>query len=253
MPCWWCVCTSDHQSLSTHTPTQTHTHKSDFYETHAFNTRMQVHGHARTHTLVWSHTCFLSLMSPVLWQGTNQSWVQKFKGVRDCLVRFSLCYWSHFTGIIAKLSHKPRDGDGLKVDDWERRQGDIHCNLSPPPTPSHPHRLHQPPPNMQRNPMTLKVRTEAGVFGADRMRPINLNLRYLAVKETLLAEIRSVFFIVCFVLFCFSRLFAFLLQPSYCMSDCLKVCCHLLFFQIDEKDTGERTPPDSTSQSVWET
>lgn len=105
----------------THTPTQTHTHKSDFYKTHAFNTRMQVHGHAHTHTHIWSHTCFLSLMSPVLWQGTNQSWVQKFKGVRDCLVRFSLCYWSHFTGIIAKLSHKPRDGDGLKVDDWERR------------------------------------------------------------------------------------------------------------------------------------
>lgn len=50
--------------------------------------------------------------------------------------------------------------------------------------------------------MTLKVRTEAGVFGADRMRPINLNLRYLAVKETLLAEIRSVFFLL-FVLFCF--------------------------------------------------
>lgn len=104
-----------------HTHLRKHTHKSDFYETHAFNTRMQVRGHARTHTHVWSHTCFLSLMSPVLWQGTNQSWVQKFKGVRDCLVRFSLCYWSHFTGIIAKLSHKPRDGDGLKVDDWERR------------------------------------------------------------------------------------------------------------------------------------
>lgn len=48
--------------------------------------------------------------------------------------------------------------------------------------------------------MTLKVRTEAGVFGADRMRPINLNLRYLAVKETLLAEIRGVFF---YCLFCF--------------------------------------------------
>lgn len=43
-------------------------------------------------------------------------------------------YWSHFTGIIANLSHKPWDGDGLKVDDWERRQDDIHCNLSP-----HPH------------------------------------------------------------------------------------------------------------------
>lgn len=55
---------------------------------------------------------------------------------------------------------------------------------------------------MQGNPMTLKVRTEAGVFGADRMRPINLNLRYLAVKETLLAEIRSGFFLL-FVLFCF--------------------------------------------------
>lgn len=58
--------------------------------------------------------------------------------------------------------------------------------------------------------MTLKVRTEAGVFGADRMRPINLNLRYLAVKETLLAEIRSGFF---YCLFCFVLFF-----PSLCIS-----------------------------------
>lgn len=33
-----------------HTHLRKHTHKSDFYETHAFNTRMQVRGHARTHT-----------------------------------------------------------------------------------------------------------------------------------------------------------------------------------------------------------
>lgn len=110
MPCWWCVCTSDHQSLSMHT----------LLQKHAFTTCTQVYRPPHTHTLWW-HTCSLLLMSPLLWQGTNQSRVHKFKGVRDCLVCFSLCYWSHFTGIIAKLSHKPRDGNGLKVDDWERR------------------------------------------------------------------------------------------------------------------------------------
>lgn len=100
--------------------THIHTQTSHFYKNMlSTHVRRCTGPHTRTH--VRPHTCFLSLMSPLLWQGTNQSWVQKFKGVRDCLVRFSLCYWSHFTGIIAKLSHKPRDGDGLKVDDWERR------------------------------------------------------------------------------------------------------------------------------------
>lgn len=98
---------------------RTHTQAHTLLQKHAFNTRTQVYRPTYTH--VRPHTCSLLLMPPLLWQGTNQSRVQKFKGVRDCLVRFSLCYWSHFTGIIAKLSHKPRDSDGLKVDDWERR------------------------------------------------------------------------------------------------------------------------------------
>lgn len=103
----------------TRTHTHTHTQAHTLLQKHAFNTRTQVYRPTCTH--VRPHTCSLLLMPPLLWQGTNQSRVQKFKGVRDCLVRFSLCYWSHFTGIIAKLSHKPRDSDGLKVDDWERR------------------------------------------------------------------------------------------------------------------------------------
>lgn len=160
MPCWWCVCASDHQSLST----STHMHRDHTFTKTCFQ-HTYTGAHTHTHICVWPHTCVLSLMSPLPWQGTNQSWVQKFKGVKDCLVCFSLCYWSHFTGIIAKLSRKPRDGAGLKVDDWERRQGDIHCNLSPHPTPPSP--SHRPSPNTPTNPMTLKVRIVPEVFGAE--------------------------------------------------------------------------------------
>lgn len=84
--------------------------------------------------------------------------------------------------------------------DWKwmiERGGRVTFTVISAPTHTHTHTSTPPrlPPNTQTNPMTLKVSTVPGVFGADRIGPISLNLRYLARKETHLAAINSTFFV----------------------------------------------------------
>lgn len=111
--------------------------------------------------------------------------------------------------------------------------------------PTHTSTPPRPPPNKQTNPMTLKVSIVPGVFRADRIGPISLNLHYLALKEKHLAAINSTFFCFPVSLHSYSSRYTVRLTVwRYCAFSC---SLNLM------KKTLEKTTPDSTSQSVWET
>lgn len=65
MPCWWCVCASDHQSLSTqtHTHRQTGTHTHPLSQKNMFSTHVDRRTHTHTHTCSATHMFLVSNVS----------------------------------------------------------------------------------------------------------------------------------------------------------------------------------------------